>query len=187
MSSIDEAFEKVNRKDFLPSEVASYWRSDAPLHIGYNQTNSQPSVVYVMLTWLNAQSGDKILDLGSGSGWVTALLANIIGAKGHVYAVERIPELIDFGKENCRRTGVKNVSFHQAGKELGLPEKAPYEQILVSAGSDYLPEVLLNQLKVGGKIVIPVGSDILEINKISEDNIKTITHPGYIFVPLVEY
>lgn len=186
MTSIDEAFQAIKRKNFLPPEVAEQWEQDTPLPIGYGQTNSQTYTVRKMLEWLDAKAGDRVLDVGSGSGWTTALLAHIIGNSGRVYAVERVPELVSFGKKNCQNADIKNVSFHQATKILGLEKYAPFERILVSAASNHFPQTLLDQLKVGGKLVVPVGIDIQEITKTSATDHDTILHPDYIFVPLLE-
>ncbi|HLA48982.1 MAG TPA: protein-L-isoaspartate O-methyltransferase [Candidatus Saccharimonadales bacterium] len=185
MDRIDQAFEVVDRANFVPKELRDAVDIDAPLPIGYGQTNSQPYTVRLMLEWLDPQPGEKILDVGSGSGWTTALLAHLVGAKGWVYAVERIPELVEFGQDNAERTGVKNASFFQAGDEFGLPQEAPYDRILVSASADQLPQELVDQLKVGGKMVIPVQHDILEITKKAEDSLDIKKHGGFAFVPLL--
>lgn len=182
---IEKAFREVKRSNFLPEREKSLANLDSALYIGYGQTNSQPTTVRMMLEWLDAQPGDKILDVGSGSGWATALLANIVGPKGIVYAVERIPELVKFGKDNCKASGITNAEFFKAGSVFGLPEQAPFDRILVSADASKLPEELLDQLKVGGKMVIPVRDTILEIKKISASENKIIEHPGFIFVPLI--
>jgi len=139
----------------------------------------------MMLEWLEAQPGDKALDVGSGSGWTTVLLSHIVGSKGAVFAVEKIPELVAFGRHNCEKAGVHNVQLFQADREYGLTRYAPYGRILVSATTEKLPKELLNQLKVGGKIVIPVQNDILEITKTSVTNYKVKKHSGFVFVPLV--
>jgi len=213
VNRIDDAFKRVNRKDFLPSNVAENWRRDAPLPIGHDQTNSQPYVVGLMLEWLDAQSGDKVLDVGSGSGWTTALLAHIVGREGRVFAVERIPELLNLGHENCKKAGINSskgrtratvelgkkgniaqkngkdigsVTFYQAGKELGLPSEAPFDRILVSATSEELPKELLKQMKIGAKLVIPILDEIQEITRIGEDDYERINHSGFMFVPLVK-
>ena len=185
MDRIDQAFEVVDRANFVPKELRDAVDIDAPLPIGYGQTNSQPYTVRLMLEWLDPQPGEKILDVGSGSGWTTALLAHLVGAKGWVYAVERIPELVEFGQDNAERTGVKNASFFQAGDEFGLPEEAPYDRILVSASADQLPQELIDQLKVGGKMVIPVQHDILEITKKTKEDLDIKKHGGFAFVPLL--
>lgn len=182
---IDEAFEAVDRRQFLPKDARESAEIDAPIPIGHGQTNSQPYTVRVMLEWLDPRPGDKVLDVGSGSGWTTALLSHIVGSKGRVYAVERVPELVEFGRDNVQRAGIKNAEFYPAGDELGLPEEAPYDRVLVSASADQLPQELVEQVKTGGKMVIPVQYDILEISKVSKDKIDIQKHPGFVFVPLL--
>lgn len=186
MDQIDEAFEVVSRTNFVPKQLRGSVDIDAPLPIGYGQTNSQPYTVRLMLEWLGARPGEKILDVGSGSGWTTALLAHLVGAKGRVYAVERVPELVEFGQENVERAGVKNARFFTAGEEFGLPEEAPFDRILVSASADELPKALIDQLKIGGKMVIPVSNDILEITKKPGGDLDIKKHPGFAFVPLLQ-
>jgi protein-L-isoaspartate(D-aspartate) O-methyltransferase len=138
-----------------------------------------------MLHWLDAQPGDSVLDVGSGSGWTSALLSQIVGPSGVVYAVEKIPELLKFGQNNCKTLGIHNVRFSLAGKEYGLPKHAPFNRILVSASAKSLPEELLEQLAINGKLVIPVKNDILEITKTSDSDYSAKSHPGYVFVPLI--
>src|SRR5665213_1084153 len=169
MTSVDEAFWVVRRRDFLPDDVKDRANLDMPLPIGFGQTNSQPTTVKLMLEWLDPRPGDKVLDVGSGSGWTSALLSSIVGPKGKVYAVEKISELVEFGRDNCRRIGLKNVHFYEAGKELGLSNFAPYDRILVSASAGKLPETLIHQLKVGGSMVVPVINSVLIIDKTSSD------------------
>lgn len=186
MSPVDKAFKNVKRVNFLPPEQARLADMDMPLPIGYGVTNSQPYTVRKMLEWLEAQLGEKVLDVGSGSGWTTALLAKIVGAKGKVYAVEIIPELVERGYQNVKSAGIRNVKFFKAGSEYGLPKHAPYDRILVSAAATDVPPELLAQLKPGGKMVIPVGNDILEIEKNRDGNTETFPHHGFAFVPLIE-
>ena len=182
---IDQLFDTVDRANFVPKVLRGSVDIDAPLPIGYGQTNSQPYTVRLMLEWLDPQPGDNVLDVGSGSGWTTALLSHLVGSKGRVYGVERIPELVELGQENCGRAGVKNAQFFTAGDEFGLPEEGPYERILVSASADNLPQELVDQLKVSGKMVIPVQNDILEITKKSAADLNIEKHPGFVFVPLL--
>jgi protein-L-isoaspartate(D-aspartate) O-methyltransferase len=185
MGIVEKAFEKVDRQDFIPRYLRDKSSLDLPLPIGFGQTISQPSTVYQMLQWLEAKSGEKVMDIGSGSGWTTALLSFIVGLKGKVFAVERIPELLNFGRENCEKLGIKNVQFFISTETYGLPDHSPFDRILVSASAKSLPTELINQLKIGGKLVIPVRNDILEITKTSKTKYKIVTHPGFIFVPLV--
>lgn len=185
MDRVSEAFKAVNRAYFLPPETVGLADADMALPIGHGQTISQPTTVRMMLEWLDMKEGDHVLDVGSGSGWTTALLSHIVGSKGRVYAVEKVPELVKFGRENAKRAGVKNAEFYQAKDELGLPEHAPYDRILVSASAVRFPAELLDQLKEGGKIVVPVGYDIFEVTKSYENQYDTQTHSGFIFVPLL--
>lgn len=187
MDLVERVFKKVDRQNFVPESLRDQANIDAPLPIGYGQTISQPSTVLRMLKWLGAKPSEKILDIGSGSGWTSAILSKIVKPfGGKVFAVERIPQLITFGKNNCDRIGADNVEFHEAGEEYGLPQYAPFDRILVSAAAMSLPTVLLRQLKIGGKMVVPVQNDILEITKTSDSEHETIVHPGYIFVPLIK-
>jgi len=182
---VEKAFGAVDRAHFMPPDVRQLADVDSAMPIGYGQTISQPYTVELMLRWLDARPGQKVLDVGSGSGWTTALLAHIVGPKGRVYAVERIPELLEFGRDNCERYGVKNAWFYPAGEELGLPDEGPFDRILVSASADVFPDELMEQLKISGKLVIPVGNDILEITKTSKKGRDVRKHPGFIFVPLL--
>lgn len=184
MDVIEEAFASVPREIFVPAYLKEQSVIDAPLPIGFGQTISQPTTVRLMLEWLDVQAGEKVLDVGSGSGWTTALLARVVGPKGKVYAVEKIPELVEMGRDNCRVAGIDNAEFFQAGVEFGLADKAPFNRILVSAAADKLPQILLKQLADKGKVVIPVENDILEIQKDGEDYIIK-NHRGFVFVPLI--
>ena len=185
MHRVDEAFQTIGRADFLPDAVKDEADIDAPLPIGYGQTNSQPSTVRQMLIWLDPHPGEKVLDVGAGSGWTSALLAYLVGPDCNVLTVEKVPELVKFGAENCRRAGIRNAGFFAAADAYGLPDFAPYDRILVSAAASRLPLELLDQLKPGGRIVIPVQNSIHVVDKTSGDGYKDTEHPGYVFVPLV--
>lgn len=185
MQSVDEAFRAVPRAGFVRPEQAGLAGVDAPLPIGFGQTISQPTTVRLMLGWLGVKPGNRVLDVGSGSGWTTALLAYLAGSSGRVDAVEIVPELVDFGRRNCRRSGLKNVRFHQAGRVSGWPRRAPFDRILVSAAAQTLPGELVEQLAPGGKLVIPVQNDVIEIEKRADGRIAQSIHPGFVFVPLI--
>lgn len=184
MGSLDEAFSRAPRSSFVLSEYREAAEADMPLPIGYGQTISQPSTVRMMLEWLDVQLGDTVLDVGSGSGWTTALLAQLTGIKGQVYAVEVVPELVEMGRRNCERIGVGNASFFQAGKVLGLPQHAPFDRVLVSAAADHIPAELCEQVRTGGTLVIPVHDVIFELTKAST-TWERVPHPGFVFVPLI--
>jgi len=184
MDKVSEAFQAVDRQDFLPEEVRAHASDDKPFPIGYGQTNSQPSTVRQMLEWLDVYEGQKVLDVGFGSGWTTALLSKLVGKTGEVFAVEIIPELVEFGRDNCEKAGVDNARLFHASESPGLPAHAPYDRILVSASADHIPQELLDQLKTDGILVIPVRSSILVITKAGGE-LSVDKHPGYTFVPFV--
>lgn len=185
VNEIDKAFQVMPRANFLPDEIKDHADRDIPLPIGFGQTNSQPTTIHLMLQWLGPQADEKILDVGSGSGWTTALLSYLVGPRGIVYAVEQEPELITFGAQNCQRMGLKNVHFYKAGKVYGLPKHAPYDGILVSAAASKLPNELINQLNIGGRMVIPIQSSVFIISKTSEQGYESEEYAGFTFVPLV--
>lgn len=185
MDKLQQAFARYWRQDFVPDNIRDQAWIDTALPIGFGQTISQPSTVELMLEWLEPEPGNKVLDVGSGSGWTTSLLSYLVGPKGKIYAVEKIPELLEFGRQNCQNAGVKNAKFYLAGKQYGLPKLAPFDRILVSAAANELSRALLEQLKIDGKMVIPVNNDILEITKTSQNNLEIITHQGFVFVPLI--
>lgn len=185
-NKINQAFQQIKREDFLPVEAKDYASVDAPIGIGFGQTNSQPTTVYFMLNLLDVKEGDKILDVGSGSGWTTALLAYLTGESGEVVGVEIVPELVKFGQENLSKYNFKWAKIIQAQKGvLGYPGKAPYNKILVSASADFLPYELVNQLDFNGKMVIPIKNSIFEVVKDVKGNISSKEYPGFVFVPLI--
>lgn len=184
--NIIDAFRNIDRKDFILPEYLEEVYEDYPLPIGNAQTISQPSTVAFMLELLGPKGGEKILDVGSGSGWATALLAHIVGEEGNVYGVEIIPELVKFGGENLEKYSFSHASIEEAGTVFGLPEKAPFDKILVSASATTIPKELIDQLKVGGLLVVPVGTQIVRIDKISDEKFDTQYFEGFAFVPLIK-
>ena len=187
---IINAFKKTDRADFVLSDFKKEAYRDYPLPIGYNVTISQPTTVAFMLELLEPKKGDKILDIGSGSGWTTELLSQIVGKKGKVFGVEIIPELVEFGRKNLSKYNKKNVFYKNAeiilAKKdiLGFSKKAPFDKILVSAMAKKLPKELVNQLSISGILVIPIKNSIWRIDKISENKIKEKEFYGFNFVPL---
>jgi len=144
--------------------------------------------VAFMLELLEPQRGDKILDVGSGSGWQTALLAELVGEKGKVYAIERIPALKKFGEENTKKYHFSNIQFFEGDGSKGLSQFTPFDKIIVAAASNDIPQVLVNQLKVGGRLVIPIGEalqDLVLIKKINDQEVEQTKYPGFAFVPLI--
>ena len=183
--SIIQAFEKIDRKDFILKKYTNEAYNDYPLDIGSNQTISQPSTVAFMLELLSPKKGDKILDVGSGSGWTTALLGYIVGSEGKVCGIELIPDLVLFGRANLEKYDFKNTKIYQATKDLGLKDKCPFDKILVSASARDVPEELIKQLKVGGTMVIPIQDSIFRLFKKSRKKIEKEKIPGFVFVPLI--
>ncbi|SDS91182.1 protein-L-isoaspartate(D-aspartate) O-methyltransferase [Brevibacterium sandarakinum] len=194
-----EAFALVPREQFLPADERRNASSNVPLQIGDGQTNSQPSTVSDMLGLLDPQPGDRVLDLGSGSGWTTALLGVLVGSRGHVTGVERYRRLIEQARTSLRQAGLGDVGIGNSGDSgdvefivatpgvLGLPEAAPFDRILVSAGAQTLPRELVAQLRTGGVMVIPVDGEMLRVERTgAEDGDVAVTRHGrYRFVPLI--
>lgn len=191
------AMENVPRAHFLPRELHEHAHVDAPLAIGEGQTNSQPTTVAIMLDLLGVEPGDKVLDVGAGSGWTTAILANLVGPGGQVIGVERHESLARGAKESLReylaaeeeagraeRLGEFQVLVAQKGV-LGVPEEAPFQRILVSAMASQLPEMLVEQLDEGGVLVIPVAGTMLRVEKMRGHAVVS-KHGLFSFVPLVQ-
>lgn len=181
---IIDAFRAVDRKYFVPASFAEHTYIDAPIPIGNSQTISQPSTVAFMLEKLAPQKGDKVLDIGSGSGWTTALLCHIVGEKGSVTGVERVGDLVEQGQKNLSQFDFTHGCIKKAGEKLGLPDEE-FDRILVSAAADEIPEELFSQLKIGGTLVIPVENSIYKFTKISEEQIENEAFYGFVFVPLI--
>lgn len=181
---IIEAFRGVDRADFVRTEDTSEAYEDYPLSIGHGQTISQPTTVALMLELLAPEAGDRVLDVGSGSGWTTAFLASIVGSKGRVFGLERIGQLVEFGRSNLGKYDFPWASIALARDELGLSSEAPFGRILVSAAADTLPQELVDQLKVGGRMVLPVQNSVWKIDKVSKAKLAKEEHPGFVFVPL---
>ncbi|MBI2607289.1 MAG: protein-L-isoaspartate O-methyltransferase [Candidatus Doudnabacteria bacterium] len=181
---IAQVFKVVDRADFVPISFREEAYFDYPLPIAEEQTISQPSTVLFMLNLLDPKKGEKILDVGSGSGWTTALLAQIVGSRGEVQGVEVVPELVEFGRKNLAKYKFKQAAISAAGQTVGLPRSAPFDKILVSATAAELPQQLIDQLKVGGVMVTPIGYSVWKIKKISEKETEMEEFPGFAFVPL---
>ncbi len=182
---IIDAFRTIDRKYFVPEEYAEDAYADMPLPIGHYQTISQPSTVAFMLERLDPQDGNKVLDIGSGSGWTTALLCYIVGDKGSVTGVERVETLVEQGSENLSKFRFDtDCHIESAGDTLGLPGEQ-FDRILVSASADEIPEALFSQLKIGGILVIPIRESIFKFTKVSETEIEKEEFYGFVFVPLI--
>jgi len=185
---VERAFLKCPRYLFVEDRYKKYAHVDEPLPIPAGQTISAPHMVAIMLEIADLKPGMNVLEVGTGSGWNAALIAEIV--KGDVYSIERIPELVEFAKRNLERAGVKNVHVILGDGSKGFPPKSPYDAIIVTAGAPEIPKPLVEQLKPGGKLIIPVGSyhlwqELLEVIKREDGSIKIKNHGGVAFVPLI--
>lgn len=184
---VGRAFESVPRALFLPAELRDRARLDVPLPIGDGQTNSQPSTVAAMLRLLEVRLGQRVLDLGAGSGWTTALLAHLVGPEGRVLGVERQQRLLAPARAALAQAVGEGRAEIRAALPgvLGLPEEGPFDRILVSAGARRLPPGLVEQLADGGILVLPVAEQMRRIVRDGQELRESI-HGAYRFVPLIE-
>jgi protein-L-isoaspartate(D-aspartate) O-methyltransferase len=182
--AVSAAFAATPRAGFLPRLARRRAAYDGPIQIGRGQTNSQPRTVEAMLRLLAVRAGDRVLDVGAGSGWSTALLAHLTGPTGEVLGVELEPTLVEFGSANLARTGRPWARIEQAVPGvLGRPDGAPYDRVLVSAEPRQLPQELVDQVAIGGRMVIPVNGTMLRVDR-TEVGAEVSEHGGYRFVPL---
>jgi protein-L-isoaspartate(D-aspartate) O-methyltransferase len=180
-----DAMGRIPRERFIPESQQSLAYLDEPLPIGHNQTISQPFIVAMMTQALELEGGERVLEIGTGSGYQTAILAELCR---EVVTIERISSLSDSAQKVLDSLGYKNIRFQPAGQELGWPAGAPYDGIIVTAGSPRIPESLIEQLAVGGRLVIPVGSrftqQLYQLTKKPDRNIIRDLG-GCRFVPLI--
>jgi protein-L-isoaspartate(D-aspartate) O-methyltransferase len=175
----------VRRADFLPEILQPSADVDTPLPIGGGQTNSQPRTVAAMLRLLDAQAGDRVLDVGAGSGWTTALLARMVGPEGCVIGVELDPGLAEWGAENLRAYAMPWAKLRETEPGvLGAPELAPFDRILVSAEARELPGELVDQLGHNGVMVVPVSGRMCRVIRAPDGAVRVTRHGRYRFVPL---
>ncbi len=182
---IIEAFRKVDRVNFCLKEYRHLAYVDQPLPILVGQTISQPTTVAIMTESLQPHKGDKVLEIGTGSGYQAAILAEIV-KPGKVYTIERIKELVEFAKNNLK--DYENVEIIHGDGSKGLKEKAPFDCIIVTACAPEIPEILKEQLAYGGRMVIPIGEsehsqDLLLIRK--KEKFEIINLGPFAFVPLI--
>lgn len=173
------------RTGFLPDDVRSRADEDRPLPIGEGQTSSQPRTVAAMLQLLDVRSGHRVLDVGAGSGWTTALLAHLVGPTGSVLGVELSPALAQWGAANVAASGQPWASLRQAAPGvLGAPDEAPFDRVLVSAEADAMPQALVDQLADDGVLVVPVAGVMRRVVRHASGEVTTTSHGDYRFVPL---
>ncbi len=194
---IIKAMRSVPRRKFLPENMKSYSAVDTPLPIGFGQTVSAPHMVAIMNETLQLEVGQKVLEIGAGSGWHAATIAEIVAPHdaprsewGHVYTVEIIEGLAEFARKNIRDAGYSDrITTIHADGSIGYPEKAPYDRIVVTAAAPDVPQPLTDQLKPNGIMLIPVGTvhlfqSLIKITKSPNGKIKRENLGGVAFVPL---
>ncbi len=195
--SVIKALQAVPRTKFLPPKAQKYAASDVPIQIGCGQAVSAPHIVGVMNEALELKVGNTVLEVGAGSGWHAAVLAETVAPMdaprsewGHVYTVETVPALAKTAKRNIMNAGYGDrVTIITADGSKGYPQKAPYNRILVTAGAPQIPKPLIDQLKSGGILLIPVGSPtlfqkLLKLTKQADGKISEENLGGVSFVPL---
>lgn len=184
-SRVLDAMRRVQRHLFVPENEQKNAYVDYPLPIGWGQTISAPHMVAIMCDLLDIEEGMKVLEIGAGSGYHAAVMGILVG-KGHVHTVETIEGLAMFARENLKKAGIRNVTVYVEDGSLGLPAYAPYDRISVACAAPDILETLTEQLKPGGKLVIPVGRHVQELYLVTKINgIKKEAKGGVVFVPLV--
>ncbi|HOP60856.1 MAG TPA: protein-L-isoaspartate(D-aspartate) O-methyltransferase [Candidatus Saccharicenans sp.] len=175
---------KVPRHLFVPEEMKDLAYRDEPLPIGYSQTISQPYIVAYMTEALKLRPEDKVLEIGTGSGYQTAILAELVR---EVYTIEIIPELSQRAEETLKSLGYTNIEFLIGDGSRGWPEKAPFDAILVSAAPAEVPPALVDQLQINGRLILPVGTDSQELVLIkkTKKGLEKTSLIGVRFVPLI--
>ena len=177
-----EAMRAVPRHRFIPAEYQSHAYEDCAVSLDLGQTVSQPYIVGLMTRLLNAVESDRILEIGTGSGYQTAILARLART---VYTVERLSILGERARETLESLGYDNIHFRIGDGHKGWDEEAPFEGIMVTAAPDALPDTLFRQLKAGGRMVIPIGQELCTVTRSGEEAV-TVHHGGVRFVPMVE-
>jgi len=181
-----KAMMRVKRHLFVPPPIIDQAYGDYPLPIGEGQTISAPHMVAMMCDYLELKKGDKVLEIGAGSGYHAAVIAEMIGNEGHVYSVERIKWLVEFSEENLKHAGYKNVTVIFSDGTLGLSEHAPYDKISVTCAAPDVPPPLLEQLQIGGKMVIPIGKYQQVLYLVEKKNgVERERKCDVVFVPLL--
>jgi protein-L-isoaspartate(D-aspartate) O-methyltransferase len=189
--NVKQAMIKVPREEFMPLDVRGYAYIDRPLPIGKGQTISAPHMVAIIAEKLELEDGMKVLEIGTGFGYNAAVIAEIIGKKGHVYTIERIESLALKARENLEKTGYsETVSVIIGDGTHGYPEEAPFDRIYATASAPKVPEPLKEQLKIGGTLLTPIGSDhyfqeLVSLKRVSKDEYKMKKLCGVAFVPMI--
>ena len=184
---IEKAIKKILRHNFVPKNQKNIAYNNTPIPIMENQTISQPAVVARMTEWLDIKEDHKVLEIGSGSGWQSAIISSLV-PKGRVFSIERHKNLVDFAKKNLEKIGIKNVTIIHGDGNLGIPQEAPFDRIMITAACRAIPQALLGQLKLDGLLIAPVGEttqSLILVKKTSDGFEEIKNQEGYIFVPLL--
>ena len=183
---VESALRNTPRHEFIPESELDYAYNNEPLSIMKNQTISQPGVVSRMTEWLDVKEGQKILEIGTGSGWQSAILSYLVG-NGSVFSVERHPELVKFAQENLKKLNIDNVHVVLGDGSIGYDKESPYDRIIITAACSEIPLPLIEQLKDDGLIIAPVGDSsqsLVLLQKTLKGVVEIKNQPKFIFVPL---
>ena len=184
---IEQAIRKTPRHFFVPEKHRQDAYEDRPIETKNGQTISQPSVVARMTEWLDVKPRMKILEIGTGSGWQSAIIARLIEPET-VFTVEKSKELAEFAKKNLIKANVKNVKVIHSDGTLGLPQEAPFDRIIITAACENVPNSITEQLTEKGILIAPIGKNVQKMVIYQKRNHKLIEkkiEDGYVFVPLV--
>ncbi|MCA9384023.1 protein-L-isoaspartate O-methyltransferase [Candidatus Dojkabacteria bacterium] len=182
------AIKSILREDFVPEQFKAEAYEDKDIDLGFGEKMDKPTVIAQMLELMKPKLGGTYLDIGTGSGWMAALIAFASGATGIVYSIERIQFMAEAARTNLQKyPNISNVEVIFRDGAAGLPEKAPYDAIHASAAYDEIPAVLTNQLKIGGRLVAPtLEDDVRVVERVSENEFKETVHKGFYFKALEE-
>ena len=184
---VESALQNIPRHEFVPESELEYAYDNEPLPIMKNQTISQPGVVTRMTEWLDVKNGQNILEIGTGSGWQSAILSYLVGS-GTIYSIERHPELAKFAQENLKKLKIDNVHIILGDGTLGYSQASPYDRIIITAACTEIPLPLLDQLSENGLIIAPVGGSsqsLVLLQKTPKGIVEIKNQSKYVFVPLV--
>jgi protein-L-isoaspartate(D-aspartate) O-methyltransferase len=184
---VKQAFLAVPREEFIPDFLKNYSYVDTPLDIGNGQTISAPHMVAIMCEALDIKKSQKILEIGTGSGYHAAMVAQLVGETGRVYTIERFESLAAIAKQNLDKINCTNVMVEVGDGSCGLPRHQPYDRIYVTCAAPLIPQPLIDQLCDPGKLLIPVGDMYCELTLLLKEKQKQTVHHlgGCVFVPLV--
>lgn len=186
-TELEKALLELPREKFVSASLKRFAYDDVPISLSHRQTVSQPTTVVVMTEALEVKKTDKILEIGTGSGWQAAILSKL--TKKNVFTVETIHELVELARHNLAENKIKNVKVIEGDGSKGLKKYAPYDKIIVTAASPEIPQPLLDQLKIGGKMVVPIGDyysqEMTVITKMSKTKYDKKFIGYFTFVPLI--